>query len=277
MMLNLRLSLLLLMLPLQLQAAALSDVWQQARSDSYVAMSAEEYDDAVRLFRLTLDAGSLSRLPQQWFELGFDLHQQDQWLVLSEIEAQGRGLFIFCHACETAVVLQAPHAFRDLNTGQLALLFMQQRPFKALALNTLPRDEGADTAHFSRNYQTAFAEAVARTEPTTLLVQLHGFSNNKRNSEAGKAAEIILSNGNRLPNRDLAQLADCLRSAGIEYTYLFPQQVSELGGTGNAQAKQLRQLGSDRFVHFEMNYELRKQAVTEPETLQRLARCLLEE
>jgi len=269
-------SLLLLMLPLQLQATDLYDVWQQASSKRYMAMTAAEYEEAVHLFSLTLQADSLLRLPQQWQQLGFDLKQQGQWMILTEIKAQGRGLFIFCPTCKTDVVLQAPHAFRDLHTGKLALLLVQNRSFKALALNTLPRNEGADTAHFKRNYQTAFAAAVVQTVPVAQLVQLHGFSNSKRKTEVGKSAEIILSNGHRLPNRDLAQLAYCLRSAGIDNTYLFPQQVSELGGTGNAQAKQLRQLGSDRFVHFEMNYELRKRAVNEPETLYRLAHCLLE-
>ncbi len=267
----------LLLLPLQLQAADLFDIWRQAKSESYQAISAHNYNEAVRLFGETLKIDVFSQLRQQWRMLGFDLIRHDQWLVLREIEANGHGMFIFCPACQTDVILQAPHAYSDLKTGELALMLMHQRAFKALALNTLPRNDGVDTAHFIQNYQTAFAEAIAKTMPTTKLVQLHGFSNSKRNSEAGKVAEIIISNGNYMPNRTVARLASCLRSAGFDQTYLFPHQIKELGGTRNAQAKILRQLNSDRFIHFEMNYDLRKRSVSDPETLYGLARCLMEE
>ena len=96
------------------------------------------------------------------------------------------------------------------------------------------------------------------------MVQLHGFDATKRTSRTAQQASIIISNGSRFPSRGYRDLAKSLKkSDSLGAAALYPLDTSELGGTKNRQAAVLRELGSDRFLHIEINGPLRHRLSTE--------------
>lgn len=248
-----------------LRADSIQSLWEGARRDGeYRKTSAEELIEAEALFRRTL-AGKeeTASLREDWRKLNFDLlpvrEQGADLLVLREAAEHktGRGYYVFRRGPALAIALEAPHSTDDLHTGPIALRLFARGEAAAGAWNTVPRARG-DLAHLSASWFQVFTRAFAETHKQGLFVQLHGFEMGKRLSEAGMDAEMILSNGTKQPPGWLLHLAQLFRAEFGEKVKVYPRDIRELGGTTNAQALMLQDMGRDRFAHVEMSLPFRK-------------------
>lgn len=214
------------------------------------------------LLQATLRCDDPEKLKWRWKKLNWNLDAVPNlsgW-VLSEVKSHrtGRGCYFFRKAEGAALVIQAPHRFHDLRTGIIARKLAGEDFVGAVAWNTVHRREG-DLAHVERHHFNQFTETLAEYESDFLFLQLHGFSG-KQKSEAVKSAKLIVSDGTRYPGRPARFLAIELKKAlGREQVRLFPIEAKELGGTQNAQAKSLWEIGSTQFLHLEMNADFRMQ------------------
>lgn len=254
------------------QASELKTLWQASRALEYRAVSASEVSHAEALF-LRMFAGEWHQPATRdaWDKLGFQVEtvsaDDQRYVVLHESPARrdGRGFFIFATDKTRVDALQAPHAFTDLYTGAIAVKLMTEGRFITAALNTVPRRydkggvmHGADMAHLPDTYMIAFSRAFARQHPADRVIQLHGFSAAKRPANSGSDAVIIISAGTKNPSAHAYAMTDCLRDTLGNAAYLYPRDVRELGGTYNEIGKVLRQLGSNGFVHIEMEKKFRQ-------------------
>lgn len=224
--------------------------------------------------------------PGQWQALGFELltlaEHGEQWLVLREPTdtCRGQGLYLIRLGATPGLMLQVPHGYRDLHTDDIAAGLLQV-PWHVIAFNTVPRHYtrrgrrvDADLAHREDSFLAALTRAYADIHPAGRLVQLHGFSPQKRSTAAGRSAAAIISSGAAWPSAGAIAVADCLQRRLQEPVRLYPRDVRELGGTRNVQGRLLRERGHDGFVHVELARPLRERLRKEQELRSGLAACL---
>lgn len=177
---------------------------------------------------------------------------------------EGRGLYV---VRETGLPLMfsAPHQFKDLRTGRIAALMTEEQGARAVAFNTAPRDlpvggRGlvSDLGKLEGTHFNAFHLAFHAAHPKARIVQLHGFAREKRETAAGRAASVIVSNATRRPDRGAAAVVDCLKRGGFA-ARLYPDEVRELGGTTNVTFAALLDAGAPlgTFLHVEVSKEVR--------------------
>ena len=196
----------------------------------------------------------------------------------------GRGIYVVDTDAQVPIVVQAPHRYKDRRTGRILSRLMREVPFAAAALNSVPRwyddpageRRDADLAHLDATYFNAFTRAFAVAQPTGLVVQLHGFAQDKRTSDAGRGAAAIISNGSKTPDARTTAIAHCLRRRLDPQVLLYPHDVGELGATTNANGRMLRQIGFTGFLHVEMSAALRDRLATDTAARGAFAACLLE-
>ena len=193
---------------------------------------------------------------------------------------EGRGFYLFCPQADNHSALQAPHAFKDLHTGRIALALAHTARFRVVAWNTVPRysedaqgRHSADLAHLRESYFTALTRALAADSTVDHVIQLHGFSRQKRKGN-GKDAHIIVSNGTRRPDRTVFDLANRLRTALDVDTRVFPHDIRELGALTNRQGKILREAGRNSFIHIELSTETRKRLRNDNDSYRAFANSL---
>ena len=266
---------------------------------AFIVPSAAQLAQATDLFEQMLKGSPPASLRTAWQQLGFGLTTQtighETWWVLQDQRQQGGGFYVFRHDADPwPVALQAPHSFHDLRTRELALLLMQEGRFAAAAWNTVHRysmrdhaqqggedadradANAADMAHTDASYFQAFTRAFARRYPHGAILQLHGFSQQKRKTEAGRSADMVLSNGSRSVSSSLLQLNRCFQQQFIGVSRLFPMEIDELGATTNRNASMLRAMGFTGFVHVEMSAPLRKKLVEIKFLRERMLSCVRE-
>lgn len=192
---------------------------------------------------------------------------------------EGRGLFAFNRGAERGNVLQVPHSFRDLRTREIGLALFDEGAFRAAAWNTVPRSASgaslkspADMAHQPASYFSAFTRALARSMQSLRVLQLHGFDATRRKG----AAAAIISNGSRFSDDALRGFARCLERRSGFRSAVFPDEINELGGTRNAQAAIVSRRVGQRFIHLEMDRDLRERLVTDAAVRAGLIACLNE-
>lgn len=181
-----------------------------------------------------------------------------------------------------ALLLQAPHADTDLDTGRLVELLMTEGDAAAAAWNSVPRayEAGgrrvaADLARAPESLFNALALAFAELRPGGLVVQIHGHARERRRTEAGRTADVILSAGSREPSAVARAVAACLAERWPEEVVrLFPEQVEELGATANATGRALQAEGFGGFLHLELSRELRRRLVADRAARDGLTACL---
>ena len=258
-----------------------------SRGGRYVQPGQAELLEAERLFEELLRGEPRLDLPQAWARLGFrlervELHGQ-VFQVLHEdaMRRQGRGFYLFRSDSVSATVLQAPHSFKDEGTRQIVLDLFLAEPRRAAAWNTVPRhyaeagqEVDADLAHLEASYFTAFARAFARVLPAGHLIQVHGFSDDKRRTWGGRGADAVVSSGTAIPGRTVSTLSACLRAGLIPGSRIYPVEVRELGATTNAVGAALRAAGHDGFVHVELDRQRREMLLRDAASLVRLSQCL---
>lgn len=209
--------------------------------------------------------------------LGFELAVGGggDWLLLRELEGVRRGGGVYALRTrlphpEAPLVLQAPHAFYDVRTGEIALGLFEGVPADALMLNTVHRYRGAlggsaDLAHLEESYFQAATRGLAAALAGARVVQLHGYSP-ERHPELGEA-QLVASKGSAARIRDpvFDVLVQQLRAAlGEKAVVVYGVEVRKLGGTTNAQGRYLNAYTDDLFYHLELAHGLRTRLAQEP-------------
>ena len=250
----------------------------------YQPATPSELAHCEELFLQTFRDPQIPGLEDEWRQLGFRLLRvgegRSEALILVEPPKQKRGwgCYVICPQRLPGMVLQAPHSYADRYTDHIALRLFADGEFAAAAWNTVPR-KTVDVAHTPNHPFSAFTRALIRAHPESWVVQVHGFSQDKRQTVAGNSADLIVSDGTRAPSRTIRRLAVMLQS---DFPYgqiqLFPTEVQELGATRNTQGELLRQTGSTHFMHLEMSQDLRLRLVNDPHArrllLKNLADCV---
>ncbi|MEL6876525.1 MAG: hypothetical protein AAGL68_00315 [Pseudomonadota bacterium] len=230
------------------------------------------------------ETGGLAGLEKLGFGAG-TLAGADHTMLLSEAEGEcaGRGIYLIRSQATDKLALTAPHRGSDRHTGTLASALFLETGAQAAAWNSGPRratskcEHAIDLARERNHLFSAFALGFAEAAPDGLIVQLHGFDGDRRESLAAREAGIILSNGSEAPSARLLDLADCLSLAFAPIPVLvYPGDTGELGALSNAQGQLLREAGFDGFVHMEISAELRAALIEDDALRGKLATCLAE-
>ncbi len=91
------------------------------------------------------------------------------------------------------------------------------------------------------------------------MVQLHGFSQQKRETDSARHSDLIISAATEVPPQWLFRTRHLFRESFPRNTVnVFPINVEELGGTTNRQAEILFSHGGSRFLHVEMSQDFRR-------------------
>lgn len=256
--------------PLQAQAVEsewkIEDLVQAASKDGrLVTASAEELEEVRRLFYRTFSAKDPMKLADDWAKVQMELvsvadpqDKQERLLVIREAAdaRRGRGIYMIRPQARFKYALQMPHSFYDRYTREIGLHLFQQSSLTAAAWNTIDRTQ-VDVAHVRLHYFNSFTTAFTDTNPSGVVIQLHGFAQHKRTPDA-LHADCIVSDGTRNPPAWVGQIAQMLDKRFEEYpTLLFPVQVDDLGATTNRQAKLIYGNSTASFLHVEMSRPLR--------------------
>lgn len=212
---------------------------------------------------------------EQWNLQRIRVDTVDLWL-LRETQSRGNGVYLFRsdgtpprHTTPAASVmlLQAPHAYHDVGTGELALaLFLAPElspRVRALFANNTHRymqldgtkaqqdHNPADAAHSLAHPMAYFTSVFLDAQPAT-VIQLHGFGNERK-----VIADAVISTGTS-DARALTPLAEALQSQGVR-TLRYPDDTTELGATTNVIGAVVRQARA-AFVHVELGAAWRSRA-----------------
>jgi hypothetical protein len=250
----------------------LKSIWQNAQQGGeYSAPSRQDIIKAEELFNRLLNRERPESLQDDWLKLGFILEEvlfkEKRYWALYERpdQKQGRGLFFFSPDSTSNSLLMAPHGQKDVGTGYITFRIFQDNDFAVAAFNTVPRykddEDGVrleyDLGKLPTTYFTALSRAFATTFTEGRVLQLHGFALEKRTSDQGAEAGLILSGGGETVRQDILVLQECLQQLFSEKVLIYPRDVQELGGTTNITGKILRKAGQSGFVHVEINREIR--------------------
>lgn len=202
------------------------------------------------------------------------------FLLLTDQKGTGLGHYLFRPGAGDGVMIQAPHQFYDRHTGQLAIDLFLESGASVLALNSAhrrlavtDRTGNADIAHLDGTVFEPLTRAFALNQSDGVVLQLHGFSAEKRKSTAGREADIIVSSGQRWLQPVAERFASCLARVDRWQVRRYPVDVGELGGTTNTQGALLRRLGNNRFVHLELSRSLRDWLVSDDAELKTFSAC----
>ena len=226
-----------------------------------------------------------SRLRQNWMALGYELSDrpgEPGWWELREAAegCRGQGYYVIRKRGPVLLVLQAPHAYTDLYTGDIAHSMLDGAA-DVVAWNTTSRRtpvDGADgTADLARRDDSLFAaltRSLARGHARVRVVQLHGFASERRKTAAGARAAVIVSSGSRWVTPPVDAIARCLGDFVDGPVAVFPRDVTELGATTNLHGAILRRFGHEGFIHVEMNLPTRRRLMMEAAWQRRFSACL---
>lgn len=246
---------------------------------TYVGASEEDLNQAEKLFQQMFRGEDNDELISNWKKLGFELiktrYLAKQITIIQEQsdKKMGRGFYAF-QQLGLGNALQAPHSESDLHTGAIVQTLFLHHQFAAAGWNTVQRRQ-ADVAHLPKTYFMAFSKAFAKEMPERYLIQLHGFSEEKRSSMEGKETQFIISNGTKSPSHALMKMNNCLRNLTIP-TRIYPIDIKELGATTNVIGKMLRSINFQGFIHLEMSAGIRKALIHQPDLIMKLKDCIPE-
>ena len=254
---------------------------QASRQGRYEPPTVQELARAEALFERTLSRrADVGALTVEWAGLGFELRRVGERsdaaaIVLMEAAGRktGRGFYVFRDAPAPGLAIQAPHSPSDLSTGEIALLLYRETRAAAAAWSTVHRRE-ADLAHLTASHFHSFSLAFARAFPAGRLVQIHGFDAENPASGRDPAMGMVVSSGTRQPGPLVRSSCGCLERSFPSLVRLYPEQVGELGGTTNTQARALSSIGYQGFFHLEMSRSFRGRIREDAASLATLAGCL---
>lgn len=249
--------------------------------EPYVHPGRAEFMSAQQVFRRVFDGAAIDRAVLK--DAGLEVIRGSGGLGLSDRREApaGRG-FYGIRPEGRGILISAPHQYRDLGTGRIAALIMDEMPFRAFATNTVPRDlavkDGfgrSDLAHLPGTHFNAFHAAFYRANPHGRIVQIHGFAQEKRKSQRGREADVILSSGFPVVPEGVREIAECLSAMGLT-TLVYPEDIQELGGTTNANLAAVRDAGAPVgfFIHVELAAGLRERLRKDRDVRWIFATCL---
>ncbi len=224
---------------------------------------------------------------QDFYQLEQFEGSENQRILHLESQPQlGWGSLWVNHKATENVFIQVPHRFYDRLTASIANHIWQQSDVKAVMLNTAHRHLGkqqnsnSDLSNAAKSPLLAASYAWIQATPDATIIQLHGFSSAKRRSEQLKAADIILSHGNKQPiqpKQAIFGVQQCLIKHLKLNVLVYPNQANELGGTKNNTVKLLRNLNKQQqFWHIELNETTRELMQKDATKALKLYSCIQE-
>jgi hypothetical protein len=202
--------------------------------------------------------------------------------VVREPDDRRRGAGVYLIRAEPppdgpVILLQAPHADFDVNSGAIAsrLFFTGDARVHGLFGSSLHRyqhgekqdDNPADVAHRDEHAFQAATRAALSGDVT--IIQLHGFA------LEDAAHPVIVSAGQRDGSTPLSTaIAAAIAEALAVPVARYPEETKELGATHNVQGRLAREVGAG-FVHIEMSPELRTRLRSDPDAVAALGRALV--
>ncbi len=176
------------------------------------------------------------------------------------------------------LVLQAPHAFHDVGTGDLAREAFEATGAAALTLNTVHRHLGAregapssgspaDVAHVPMSHFQGATRGLARALPRAVFCQIHGYSAARHPELSG--IDLVASRGEASAVADpafdrLVDRLERLAGKGRVAVYGRDPRADRLGATRNVQGRFLNAYSDDAFYHLELSAGLRERLGQEP-------------
>lgn len=257
--------------------------------------------DDPRLVLLAARAGDAGYRLRRW-----RVGTREAWL-LQELpdRERGSGTYLFnvgAAGLAASVVLQAPHAYFDKQTGDIAaaVYFAPDAPaqLRALTTNSVHRyqtrpgvrkkapNSPTDVCH---NPEHVFSDVT-----TTLLThgargvfQIHGFADRPADDDADARGApdddapaepsmlaVVSAGGKQRPPGAARALAASLVQAFGPGVLSYPEQTKELGATTNAQAARVDAHAGAQFVHLELSSTLRKRLISDRGSARALQQAL---
>lgn len=229
----------------------------------------------LQTFNTLLKPVFMGKGTSNWQVLAMQQVNQGNFSTLQELPTakNGRGFFAINTQVKNNRLLQAPHSDTDLNTGKIVSSLFLTGGFKAAQWNTVRR-EISDMAHTTDTYWQTFTKVFAEQYPDGKIIQLHGYEQTSRATDAALGTDIIVSAGHKSPPLWVQQTAACLKKSLSQIVALYPIDVQELGGTTNVQGQLLQSLGHQGFLHIEMTKVTRQALVDDANLRNRFMSCL---
>lgn len=253
----------------------------------YRHISPGEMLQVEKLFLKMFQGERSVQLHREWLSLGYHMQlvndHGSELLVLYEAEGlrRGRGLYAFRQSLPQPIALQAPHSFHEYHTRQIVLDMMREANIAAAAWNTVPRSierDGtvidADLARQEYSFFKAFSRAFASHYANGHILQIHGFAQQKRTTQAGATAAMIISAGRQIPTPAVLAVGQCLKQHIPGPVHIYPRDVLELGATTNTVGQAFMQLGHAGFVHLEISQEMRERMRNDTSLRQAVLQCM---
>lgn len=259
----------------------LKDTLESSKTtESYIPLYSTEFIKAQKLFELLLK-GNFDQTSNhhEWDSLGYSITKlcmkSDEFLIIRPVQktSQAQGIFIFRKDYTHSLLIQAPHRFHDLYTGDLALNLFVENSVQVSAWNTVHRDE-IDFGKAKNSMFHALTLASIHSKPKMKILQLHGFGSKSKRDGSSVKADIILSNGTKRPTGSLSLLSNCFEASGSLNVAVYPIHVRQLGGTTNIASRAMSNKGFDNFIHFEMSKPLRLQAKEDKKIRYHIINCI---
>lgn len=281
-----------------------SRLWPQG-SDAWRPRSEEDIQAVAELFeaipgRITEDGDLNALVPlaerarcvlEVW-----TVNDQTYLAVLEHEDVRGTlGSFVFrigpAVYPEPERLLQSPHAFFDLGTGEIGLetFFASPRDLRAFFTNTLHRyrhEDGtkkkrehnpADVCHNPEHPFVVATEATARGFEHTVVIQIHGYGKSHHVSDL-PGTWAIVSAGERAGStpRSSAVARQLWVGFGVPIAR-YPEDAATLGATTNVLRKALLHHPWSDFVHVELSSGFRKELRARPDWIASFAAALAPE
>jgi len=270
-------------------ALANDALWKQvqdARRDGELpTLTAEDQHLARVLFRdLSREVlvGQISpQIRTRASALGLHVRVEEEHVMVWGREA-AHGLFVFRLGSATEAILQAPHSFYDLGSGQLVARLFDQMQCRAAFFNSAhrygspglspeerPDPPGPDLAHRADTLYQAATLGSSEALGGLTVIRIHGF-------KAREDESAVITTGSAL------QPSHISRSLHTQISSLF-QDIGpvvtaaarpELAGRKNVQGRILS--SQSPFIHLELAKDTRDQLIADDALLAELAAALQE-
>ncbi len=210
-----------------------------------------------------------------------------RWVVVYDDmpEWRGTGGYLFRKgAVESDTIVQAPHSFYDVSSGEIADYLMANASIRGFFFNTLHRryllpgatcDDGvnpADVGHVTNSFFYLMSTQYIAATATGTIVQLHGFTNE---ALAAQGFGVVASSGEQTPSLQLqrldAALGDALAGQSVA---LYPVDTNLYGATLNIQGRWIRREDRGHFLHIELSRTVRAALVADAAELARFCSAL---
>lgn len=226
------------------------------------------------------------------------------WVLRERADVRGHGTYVFragpdqeARHQRATIIVQAPHAYFERGTGALATAVLlaaadDGRPPDVLMTDSLHRYQQAsggrskqarnpaDVCHEPTHLFQDVTAALA--DRPSAFVQIHGFASPGDGTSRGQRRidhpEIIVSagdpRGSTIPSTAVADA--WTRLFGAPAVRRYPEEIDDLGGTTNVQARLLRTRAEAAFVHVELSSTMRARLLASDEERTAWARALLQ-